>query len=418
MDNEHEYNPYKPSQKRPQQSQTYNNQPRQNYTEQQKQTTQENWNRCPRCGVITNGNFCSNCGLDFRAYYNQIQSQSVHSKSTKQTKKNKISPLLIIGILIWIPFIAVVMLYSIFQSQKQLAMQGQEIIQQEIENNNNDTFDEVGDIDYYMSTCSDLDYISLARDPKSHLNNRVKFVCKVAQIMNNDELRVYVEDSDGYFYKHEMIVKDNRSDKSLKLLQDDILMVYGEVTDPLLLTRTLTDEEVEVIHVKGMLIDILANGENEYKSQYKNEDTDELVKDTFVITTSGDTNGKLANDSDKELVNGYENPDIYCYYPVVEGNKYIIKIEVDNKVPQEYIVDFSDITINGYQFNGGSVSVNGEHKAIDTINIYKSDLKDAGIDKIDTIIIPMSVRWVTNDNGLTYNYYETNSFEVTLTLTQ
>ena len=57
------------------------------------------------------------------------------------------------------------------------------------------------------------------------------------------------------------------------------------------------------------------------------------------------------------------------------------------------------------------------NKAVDTINIYKYKLEDCGIEQIDTIKIPMSVRWVTDDNGLMYSYYETSNFEVVITST-
>ena len=66
MDNEYEYNPYKPNTKTEQQVSELSKSVEQINTEQQEQITPEKVQKCPKCGELSSGKFCGNCGEDLQ----------------------------------------------------------------------------------------------------------------------------------------------------------------------------------------------------------------------------------------------------------------------------------------------------------------------------------------------------------------
>lgn len=408
LEEEAVYNPYKP------------------HTAHQTQRT------CPRCNSVVTGNFCSICGFNLsQSYQNQPK------------KKKKISPILIIAIALWLgigAFVITVMIVESFNSSVELAQQGVENIQQSIETENTygdesqlqtetqvDEFDE----EAYMNSCSELDYITVARNPDAAIGQRVHFICKVEQLIDG-LFRVYAEDSEGEFYTYELILTDYREDKQLRILDNDILEVYGTVEYPISMIRSLSGTNEEVMHIKGMIINILANGEDQYKSLYKTSTIEakpgEINAKTnkFSISTTGEIeNTAIINETTnqsngaKEVVYNTEtelfNATIYCYYPVIESGDYKIKLELDNKSQFDYKIKFSNITVNGYQFYGGYIDAAPNNKAVDTIDIHDFSLEEAGITEIESIVIPVEVQVITKDNGLTYSYLPASSFNITIT---
>lgn len=79
------------------------------------------------------------------------------------------------------------------------------------------------------------DYKELARNPKKHIGDKVKFTGKVLQVVedgNNMDLRVsVVKDDYGWDYNCVLYVVYTRAEDESRILEDDIIDVYGLMGD-------------------------------------------------------------------------------------------------------------------------------------------------------------------------------------------
>lgn len=365
---------------------------------------QTNTLRCPRCGAIPQGRFCQNCGLDIQTF-----KYSKHKQKKKNTLGKAIFTILVLFSTFFLSIVGIGVVME-FQDSKNKGQQGVENVKQQIEGQTDvNKNPQIGDIDYYKNSCETFDYVSIARNPEEYINKRVKTTCKISQDLGLGMYVAYTQDSNGYFYGDEIVIRDKREDSSLHIIENDIIEVYGEFAGTVELTRVMTNTDDSILSINGRIIDIKANSTQSY--------IDELNTEAFNISTTGSTEGQSAIGDDREIVYANNSVTIYCYYPTVKDGDYEIKIEVENHSDLDFKLSFPDISVNDYQFTGGSADANSGNKAVDTINIYKYKLEDCGIEQIDTIKIPMSVRWVTDDNGLMYSYYETSNFEVAITST-
>ena len=109
----------------------------------------------------------------------------------------------------------------------------------------------------YKASCDAYDYKSILRSPDTYKGKHIVLTVKIAQIMSSswteDTWRVYDdEDGSGFFLDNEYVLRDKRSDTSLKILEDDLVTVYGEISDPETFIRAIgwTSVECPCIDVK------------------------------------------------------------------------------------------------------------------------------------------------------------------------
>ena len=113
--------------------------------------------------------------------------------------------------------------------------------------------------DEYKALCEAIPYKDLCRYPDEYIGTKIAIKVKVQQIMDSSWLssdkawRVQT-DNDGYglYLDDEYYAIDKRSTDSVKILADDIVVIYGEFTGTTEVTRALTNttDEIPSIDVK------------------------------------------------------------------------------------------------------------------------------------------------------------------------
>ena len=111
----------------------------------------------------------------------------------------------------------------------------------------------------YKAACEVVAYKDLCRYPDKYAGTKIVIQVKVQQIMDaswlsNDKAWRVQTDNDGYglYLDDEYYAIDKRSADSVKILTDDIVVIYGEFTGTTEVTRALTNttDEIPSIDVK------------------------------------------------------------------------------------------------------------------------------------------------------------------------
>lgn len=113
--------------------------------------------------------------------------------------------------------------------------------------------------DEYKERCAEVDYKDLCRYPDKYSHQRIKVKVKIQQVMDSslfssEKAYRMMTDNDGYglYLDDEYYVTDKRESGSIKLLEDDIVMIYGKFDGMKKVTRALTwtTDEVPSIEMK------------------------------------------------------------------------------------------------------------------------------------------------------------------------
>lgn len=131
----------------------------------------------------------------------------------------------------------------------------------------------------FVSSCEEIPYKTLARNPEENIGKHIKLTVKVSQIVqgglfdNGEYYRVYTNDEYGMWLGDEYFMYDEREDKGTKILQDDILTVYAECAGTTQVKRALTNTKEDVVSIKAIYIDLIE--EEEYSDQTNSESNDQ-----------------------------------------------------------------------------------------------------------------------------------------------
>lgn len=113
--------------------------------------------------------------------------------------------------------------------------------------------------DDYKAECQTVDYKELCRYPEKYEGTKIAVKVKVSQIIDADfsgsekAWRTYTDNSGyGFYADDEYYMLDKRGGDAVKILEDDIITVYGEFTGLEKITRALTSttDELPRIEVK------------------------------------------------------------------------------------------------------------------------------------------------------------------------
>lgn len=113
--------------------------------------------------------------------------------------------------------------------------------------------------DDYKAECQSVYYKELCRYPEKYEGAKVVVKVKVSQIIDTNfsgsekAWRTYTDNSGyGFYADDEYYMLDKRGDDAVKILEDDIITVYGEFTGLEKITRALTSttDELPCIEVK------------------------------------------------------------------------------------------------------------------------------------------------------------------------
>lgn len=86
----------------------------------------------------------------------------------------------------------------------------------------------------FIESCNEYSYKTLARNPDDYIGERIVLTVKVEQILqgglfdSNEYYRVYTNDEYDWWMGDEYFMYDYRVDDDMRILENDILKIYGE----------------------------------------------------------------------------------------------------------------------------------------------------------------------------------------------
>lgn len=117
--------------------------------------------------------------------------------------------------------------------------------------------------DDYKAECQTVDYKELCRYPEKYEGTKIAVKVKVSQIIDANfsgsekAWRTYTDNSGyGFYADDEYYMLDKRGDDAVKILEDDIITVYGEFTGLEKITRALTSTTDELPRIEVRFADL------------------------------------------------------------------------------------------------------------------------------------------------------------------
>lgn len=118
--------------------------------------------------------------------------------------------------------------------------------------------------DDYKAECQSVDYKELCRYPEKYEGTKVVVKVKVSQIIDANfsgsekAWRTYTDNSGyGFYADDEYYMLDKRGGDAVKILEDDIINVYGEFTGLEKITRALTSTTDELPRIEVKYVDLV-----------------------------------------------------------------------------------------------------------------------------------------------------------------
>lgn len=118
--------------------------------------------------------------------------------------------------------------------------------------------------DDYKAECQTVDYKELCRYPEKYEGTKIVVKVKVSQIIDANfsgsekAWRTYTDNSGyGFYADDEYYMLDKRGGDAVKILEDDIITVYGEFTGLEKITRALTSTTDELPRIEVKCADLV-----------------------------------------------------------------------------------------------------------------------------------------------------------------
>lgn len=118
--------------------------------------------------------------------------------------------------------------------------------------------------DDYKAECQTVDYKELCRYPEKYEGTKIVVKVKVSQIIDANfsgsekAWRTYTDNSGyGFYADDEYYMLDKRGGNAVKILDDDIITVYGEFTGLEKITRALTSTTDELPRIEVKYADLV-----------------------------------------------------------------------------------------------------------------------------------------------------------------
>lgn len=118
--------------------------------------------------------------------------------------------------------------------------------------------------DDYKAECQTVDYKELCRYPEKYEGAKIVVKVKVSQIIDANfsgsekAWRTYTDNSGyGFYADDEYYMLDKRGGDAVKILDDDIITVYGEFTGLEKITRALTSTTDELPRIEVKYADLV-----------------------------------------------------------------------------------------------------------------------------------------------------------------
>ena len=118
--------------------------------------------------------------------------------------------------------------------------------------------------DDYKAECQTVDYKELCRYPEKYEGTKIVVKVKVSQVIDANfsgsekAWRTYTDNSGyGFYADDEYYMLDKRGGDAVKILEDDIITVYGEFTGLEKVTRALTSTTDELPRIEVKYADLV-----------------------------------------------------------------------------------------------------------------------------------------------------------------
>nr|DAQ94851.1 MAG TPA: hypothetical protein [Caudoviricetes sp.] len=118
--------------------------------------------------------------------------------------------------------------------------------------------------DDYKAECQTVDYKELCRYPEKYEGTKIVVKVKVSQIIDANfsgsekAWRTYTDNSGyGFYADDEYYMLDKRGGDAVKILEDDIITVYGEFSGLEKITRALTSTTDELPRIEVKYADLV-----------------------------------------------------------------------------------------------------------------------------------------------------------------
>lgn len=119
--------------------------------------------------------------------------------------------------------------------------------------------------DEFKSSCQEIGYKKLLRTPDDYVGQRIVITAEVQQIIDGglfDDSKYYRVQTDnndsGYYFDDEYFMYDNRVSDDMKILDGDVLKIYGEFTGLETMKRVITGSKDEVPAIKAYYIELIS----------------------------------------------------------------------------------------------------------------------------------------------------------------
>ena len=103
----------------------------------------------------------------------------------------------------------------------------------------------------YKAECQDFDYREYFRYEQDHLGEKIKLEMQVEQVIDGD-FRGYDAQGNEYY-----IIDEREEESPFRVMEGDVLTVYGEYSGVLELTRALGDYESEIFSITAKYADLI-----------------------------------------------------------------------------------------------------------------------------------------------------------------
>lgn len=103
----------------------------------------------------------------------------------------------------------------------------------------------------YKAECQDFDYREYFRYEQEHLGEKIKLEMQVEQVIDGD-FRGYDAQGNEYY-----IIDEREEEAPFRVMEGDVLTVYGEYSGVMELTRAIGDYESEVFSITARYADLM-----------------------------------------------------------------------------------------------------------------------------------------------------------------
>lgn len=117
-------------------------------------------------------------------------------------------------------------------------------------------------VDDYKAECKSYDYKKVLRNPDDYIGKKIKLTVKISTVSTESAFRpkyyfAYTNDEYDMWWEDRYAIFDMRENKEPKLLEDDIIIVYGEISSPRE-TQSLIVNSEEVFCVDMKYVELIA----------------------------------------------------------------------------------------------------------------------------------------------------------------